>query len=630
MNGLATSSLVETIKKFQEGNQLTADGQVGPATYAVLCSDLEDGASDALPLKLYSRGLRVRQFQYALRICCINPKGTDGIFGAGMQSAVNRYKTSKGLTADGMVDVTTWEKMREDIRPLQTALANRGYEVGQVDGIATEEVYNAVLQFQKDHNLTADGMIGSATKNLLLGGTSGTGTVSSTLKLGSNGSLTRYLQRLLNELGYQTPIDGIFSQETKNAAIAFQKANGLDADGIVGGGTWTKLFEEYQINPSGNDVEKLIAVAEHELAWGFAEDNANNITPYGQWYGMNGSAWCAMFVSYCAYQAGLLDALIPKYAWCPSGMSWYKKKNRYHKRQSEYVPKKGDIIFFYNFSALRVSHTGIVVDGDEDTVVTIEGNTASDKVERRTYSRTNVAIDGYGENFGTPIAETKVPTQEEIESAALDMLREFCENCSIPLPSVNLQLNQEYETMLSPNEKVVVEVCADTTLFDQSEQNPVSVVIDVKEGKVSGEASIEDKLGIALDGMKFDAKNVKMVFDTFTSINATIGDGRIVCEAGFTEDEEGEWAYLSIAAKSPALEIDPETEISLKYTYYIRKGSDDSKIVEKVLAFWEENKKTVASGIIILVVAFLAASNLIAGITAGLEALLLKGPSIFG
>lgn len=122
--------MVETIKKYQEANWLTADGQVGPATYELLFSDVEDGATDALPLKTGSRGPRVLYFQYALRISCINPNGTDGVYGPGTKSAVDRYKTRKGLTADGMVDTVTWEKMRDEIRPLQTALVNRGYDVG--------------------------------------------------------------------------------------------------------------------------------------------------------------------------------------------------------------------------------------------------------------------------------------------------------------------------------------------------------------------------------------------------------------------------------------------------------------------------------------------------------------------
>lgn len=80
----------------------------------------------------------------------------------------------------------------------------------------------------------------------------------------------------------------------------YQSKNGLDADGICGGGTWSKLFSQYRVNVSGTGVQKFVNVAKHEAQIGFHEDNGNNINPYGQWYGSNGSAWCAMFVSWCA------------------------------------------------------------------------------------------------------------------------------------------------------------------------------------------------------------------------------------------------------------------------------------------------------------------------------------------
>ena len=46
----------------------------------------------------------------------------------------------------------------------------------------------------------------------------------------------------LNALGYDCgSVDGIFGSKTKAAVMAFQKANGLGADGIVGPLTWGKL-----------------------------------------------------------------------------------------------------------------------------------------------------------------------------------------------------------------------------------------------------------------------------------------------------------------------------------------------------------------------------------------------------
>ena len=185
---------------------------------------------------------------------------------------------------------------------------------------------------------------------------------------------------MLNVLGYQITIDGVFSEETKNVVLSFQTTHGLDTDGQVGPATWAKLFEVYSVPVNGTGLERFVNIAKYEADWGYHEDNENNITPYGQWYGLNGNAWCAMFVSWCAHYAGITDTLVPKYSWCPSGVSWYKSKGRYHVSGNGYVPKIGDIIFFYNAQAGRVSHTGIVIDGTTTHVSTIEGN-SSDGVD---------------------------------------------------------------------------------------------------------------------------------------------------------------------------------------------------------------------------------------------------------
>lgn len=62
------------------------------------------------------------------------------------------------------------------------------------------------------------------------------------IKKGDKGVYVLVLQDALNTLGYNAGnIDGIFGNNTKNAVIRFQNANGLSADGIVGCNTWTAL-----------------------------------------------------------------------------------------------------------------------------------------------------------------------------------------------------------------------------------------------------------------------------------------------------------------------------------------------------------------------------------------------------
>ena len=62
------------------------------------------------------------------------------------------------------------------------------------------------------------------------------------LYMWKTGDSVKRLQELLNAKGYNAgTADGIFGGATYNAVIAFQKANGLVADGYVGTMTWTAL-----------------------------------------------------------------------------------------------------------------------------------------------------------------------------------------------------------------------------------------------------------------------------------------------------------------------------------------------------------------------------------------------------
>lgn len=65
------------------------------------------------------------------------------------------------------------------------------------------------------------------------------------IRKGSKGDNVRKVQAKLIELGYSCGkwgTDGIFGNDTLSAVKAFQKANGLAVDGIVGPLTWAKLF----------------------------------------------------------------------------------------------------------------------------------------------------------------------------------------------------------------------------------------------------------------------------------------------------------------------------------------------------------------------------------------------------
>ncbi|GKX30198.1 hypothetical protein SH1V18_26780 [Vallitalea longa] len=162
-----------------------------------------------------------------------------------------------------------------------------------------------------------------------------------------------------------------------------------------------------------NLMTQFVDSAKNELKKGFKENNGDNDTPYGKWYGLNKQPWCAMFVSYVANQAGIAvkvkrknldkgktvantsNPSVPKEASVYYQKKYYIIANRYQTRESGYKPNEGDIIFFDK-------HVGIVTlyDSDKKKVYTIEGN-SDNAVRLRTYSEDSTYIKGYGVNGGT-------------------------------------------------------------------------------------------------------------------------------------------------------------------------------------------------------------------------------------
>lgn len=144
--------------------------------------------------------------------------------------------------------------------------------------------------------------------------------------------------------------------------------------------------------------EDIVAVAAKEIGY---KEYQNNNNKYGVWYGMNNQPWCAIFVSWCAAQIGVLGAnnqsgIIPRTAWVPDYQTYYSGKGLY-KPKGSYTPRPGDIILYGSNS-----HVGLVESCAGGKVVTIEGNTSAngnssngDGVYRRTRSLTDSWIKGY-------------------------------------------------------------------------------------------------------------------------------------------------------------------------------------------------------------------------------------------
>ena len=120
--------------------------------------------------------------------------------------------------------------------------------------------------------------------------------------------------------------------------------------------------------------------------------------PYWRWYGFSAHVdWCAVFVSWCADQAGLLDdGSMPKFAVCDDGIRWFIEKRRWFNRNIE--PKSGMVIFFDWDSDGRSDHVGIVEKCEDGLVCTIEGN-SKDVCIKKWYAVGDKVIMGYGVSF---------------------------------------------------------------------------------------------------------------------------------------------------------------------------------------------------------------------------------------
>ncbi len=175
--------------------------------------------------------------------------------------------------------------------------------------------------------------------------------------------------------------------------IAVQNMNNNSGNG-EGGGSGTTPGQIYQ-SSWGTD---MVFIAKTQLG------NQGG-QPYWSWYGFESRVeWCACFVSWVSNQCGYIDkGIITKYSACVTAVDWFNEKHQYMARDSGYIPKCGDIIFFdwkdkeTGAQDGRADHTGIVEYTDLQTmrVHTIEGNT-SDSVAEREYDATNIEILGYG------------------------------------------------------------------------------------------------------------------------------------------------------------------------------------------------------------------------------------------
>lgn len=153
-------------------------------------------------------------------------------------------------------------------------------------------------------------------------------------------------------------------------------------------------FENTHYN-SGDQGSDIVGVATTQVGY---YEGYDGYTKYGDWYGLPNSDWCAMFVSWCANQAGVDTNTFPSFALCSAGADWFMSQGRFQYSGS-YIPKAGDLIFYSSYG--NIYHVGLVTGSDGVNVYSIEGN-YNEAVCNVSYSL------GYGDILGyaTPAYST--------------------------------------------------------------------------------------------------------------------------------------------------------------------------------------------------------------------------------
>jgi len=202
---------------------------------------------------------------------------------------------------------------------------------------------------------------------------------------------SKYYTQLMNarnNMGTDKAIN--IAKIAESQAGYLEGINYQDLDGYQSGG---KMPLYYISNGVYKPYNAVLDVCEYNF-WYYGCTDNDNISKYrstvytasGTNYSLSkyDRAWCAAFVSWCAYQAGVTN-LIPINAGC-GGMFNTLINNRGGKVVSEAERKPGDILFYACDKCGVKSHVGIV---STDITYSIEGNSA-DKVNTVNISKSKV------------------------------------------------------------------------------------------------------------------------------------------------------------------------------------------------------------------------------------------------
>lgn len=175
VDGIYGQHTEDDVKDFQEKHDLKVDGIYGPNTRATLREELAAGED---LVERGDRGQAVENVQRQLVILGFDIS-IDGVFGPKTQHAVRLFQEWAELSVDGIVGPNTKEAFdyartypghyiqRGDEGPW-TEQAQRKINV-EIDGVFGPVTEGAVWQWQKDHGLLADGILGPQTFTAMFG-----------------------------------------------------------------------------------------------------------------------------------------------------------------------------------------------------------------------------------------------------------------------------------------------------------------------------------------------------------------------------------------------------------------------------------------------------------------------------
>ena len=176
IRGGVASSLVALflLCLLQGGTAVAQAAEANQATKAPLALGSGYGRHDG--------SARVRVLQRRLRALGQQPGPVDGLYGPLTQAAVRRYQSTAGLIVDGIAGPQTMRKLHAkwpqpvaqgagygqpggsaQVRTVQRRLRTAEQRPGPADGVFGPRTEAAVLRFQADRGLAADGVVGQQT-----------------------------------------------------------------------------------------------------------------------------------------------------------------------------------------------------------------------------------------------------------------------------------------------------------------------------------------------------------------------------------------------------------------------------------------------------------------------------------